>query len=833
MSSKKVVLLSSVAILAVAGGVTTAHAQNSDQALDEIVVTGVATNKSQIESAVAVTQVSGDVIEQFQPISEADLFRLLPGIQAGGTAGPGGNDNIGVRGLPVATGGAPFVQIQEDGLPTVLFGDVQFGNNDYWTNFDATTRAVEALRGGTAGTFASQAPGAVINYISRTGEEEGGMVRLRTGIGFDEKQVDFRLGGELSDTVRYHVGGYFRDGEGPLDSGFDVIESIQVKGNITKDFGDGSGFFRANVKFADTQEPNYTGAPYTFSSGGNNPGGADLFPGFDGLDQSSYSANNQNMLVLTPGGFERVELNGISTKQLAIGFELDKDLNDTFAVNNKFRWQDISGAFASAFFNVARADGLVGSTLSINGDPYATVAEVRYANGPNAGQVFNETYYDNNAIFRTDVDDIGSIVNDLQLTGSFDTGAGDLTAVAGFFYMDQKIAANWKINRGNREVSGNNAAALDLFDAAGNQLTQAGISGYNNNWGDCCSRDYDLSYANSAPYFALELDNDRFNIDGSIRFDTVDATGNTVGSGQEFFVDPSGNNVGTGVADYVPGMDYVTAFLPNGAQQALDYSVNYTSWTVGGLYKLNDDTSLFTRASRGNRFNSDRQTYGANFNPDGSLTEAGETSAVDEVNQYEFGVKHRGNIADGTYSIEATLLKGDFAQNTFEIDGSGTRCPNGAGTCVLSNEYKSQGFELYGTLNVGNFSLVGTGTYTDAKVKGSTAANFTAAERIPDFQYALSANYDVNDWVRGGLSLNGQTKIVNGGRTWGGVNTVNGNVRVSPFENITFGLDVYNLFDDIAFRGGAGIVDDSSTPIVGSGGSVLGRTVRASVTYDF
>lgn len=833
MASKKVALLSSAAILLAAGGVTSAQAQESDQVLDEIVVTGTASQKSQIESAVAVTQVSGDVIEEFQPISEADLYRLLPGIQTAGTAGPGGNANIAVRGLPVATGGAPFVQIQEDGLPTVLFGDIQFGNNDYWTNFDSTTRAVEALRGGTAGTFASQAPGAVINYISRTGEEEGGMVRLRTGLGFDEKQVDFRLGGELSDTVRYHVGGYFRDGEGPLESGHDVIESIQIKGNVTKDFSDGSGFFRANVKFADTQEPNYTGAPYTFSSGGNNPGGADTFPGFDGLEQSAYSANNQTMLVLEPGGFERVELNGISTKQLAIGFELDKDLNETFSVNNKFRWQDMEGAFANAFFNVARTDGLVGSTLSINGNPYATVAEVRYANGPNAGQVFNDTYYDNNAIFRTDVDDIGSIVNDLQLTGNFETGAGDLTAVAGFFYMDQKIAAEWKINRGNREISGDNAAALDLFDAAGNQLTQAGISGYNNNWGNCCSRDYDLSYANSAPYFALELDNDRFNIDGSVRFDTVDATGNTVGAGQEFFVDPSGANVGTDVADYVPGMGYITAFLPNGGQEALDYSVDYTSWTVGGLFKVNSDTSVFARASRGNRFNSDRQTYAGNFNGDGSLTEAGETSAVDEVNQYELGIKHRGSIGDGSYSIEATLLDGDFSQNTFEIDGSGTRCPGGAGTCVLSNEYKSQGFELYGTLNVGNLSLVGTGTYTDAKVKGSSAANFSPAERIPDFQYALAANYDVNDWVWGGVSLNGQTKIVNGGRTWGGVNTFSGYVRVSPFENITFGLDAYNLFDDIAFREGAGIADESGTPIVGAGGSVLGRTLRASVTYDF
>lgn len=834
-ASSTVTMLAALSLFPVAAAQDSAESEpeSKSRVLDAVVVTGTASGKSQIESAVAVTQVAGSVIEEYQPTSEADIFRLLPGIQTAGTSGPAGNDNIAVRGLPVATGGSPFVQIQEDGLPTVLFGDIQFGNNDYWTNFDSTVQTVEAVRGGTAGTFASQAPGAIINYISRTGEEEGGFVRLKTGLGFNENRVDFRIGGPLSETVRYHVGGYFRDGEGPLESGYDVIESVQIKGNLTKDFADGSGFFRANLKVADTQEPAYTGAPYVYGSGGNSPGGASEFPGFDGLTQSAYSALNQTIQILEPNGFERVDLNGISTEQLAIGFEFDRELNENFRVNNKFRWQDMKGAFANSFFGVARTDSVVGSDLSINGTPYATIAEIRYANGPNEGQVFTDTYLDNNAIFRTDVDDISSYVNDLRFTGDFETGFGDLTALAGYFYMDQTIATDWNINRGNREISGDNAAALDLFDAAGNLLSQAGISGYGNNWGNCCARDYDLSYVNTAPYLALELDNERFNLDGSVRFDKVNATGSNFGGGAEFFVDPSGANVGSTVADYVAGQGLITAILPNGPQEILDYSVDYTSWTVGGLYKLTSDTSLFVRTSKGNRFNSDRQTNSGNFNGDGSLTAAGEASAVDEVNQTEFGVKHRGELADADYSVELTFLQGDFSQNTFEIDGSGTRCPGGAPTCVLSNEFESQGFELYGTLAWENLSLIGTGTYTDAEVKGSTATSFTPAERIPEFQYSLAANYDLNQYLSGGLSLSGQTELINGGRTWEGVNTFSGFVRVRPMDNIVIGLDAYNLFDEIAFRGGGGISDESGVPIVGSGGSVLGRTVRASVTYEF
>ena len=97
-----------------------------------------AATRTQLNSSISVTSIAAETIEQFKPSSEAEIFRMIPGIQVAGTSGPGGNSNIAVRGLPVATGGSPFVQLQEDGLPTVLFGDIQFGNNDYWTHYDAS-----------------------------------------------------------------------------------------------------------------------------------------------------------------------------------------------------------------------------------------------------------------------------------------------------------------------------------------------------------------------------------------------------------------------------------------------------------------------------------------------------------------------------------------------------------------------------------------------------------------------------------------------------------------------------------------------------------------------
>jgi outer membrane cobalamin receptor len=176
--------VSAIALCA-AFGAMPAYAQDAAadeeevSSLDEIVVTASGRDQTKIETSISVTSIDAELIQNFQPSSEAEVFKLLPGIQVPGTSGPGGNSNIAVRGLPVATGGAPFVQLQEDGLPVVLFGDIQFGNNDYFTRFDPSVANIEAVRGGSATTFASQAPGAVINYISNYGTKEGGYIEGR------------------------------------------------------------------------------------------------------------------------------------------------------------------------------------------------------------------------------------------------------------------------------------------------------------------------------------------------------------------------------------------------------------------------------------------------------------------------------------------------------------------------------------------------------------------------------------------------------------------------------------------------------------------------------
>ncbi len=142
------------------------------------------------------------------------------------------------------------------------------------------------------------------------------------------------------------------------------------------------------------------------------------------------------------------------------------------------RWTDMSGGFTSPFFNAATTASVLGST--VNG---AVVNSIRYANGPQAGELYDSAYLNNNTNVNTNIRDVGSFVNDLAVSKEFAIDDNTFTARAGYFYMNQNVAADWHTNRTYSELSGDNPAMLDLFDDAGNQLTANGIAGFNDNWG--------------------------------------------------------------------------------------------------------------------------------------------------------------------------------------------------------------------------------------------------------------------------------------------------------------------------------------------------------------
>ena len=140
--------------------------QDDEESLSEVIVTGVTNPRAKIESSVSITTLQPSKINQSAPRTTAEIFRTIPGIRSESSGGEG-NSNIAVRGVPISSGGSKYVQIQEDGLPVLLYGDISFGTADIFTRFDANVQKIEAIRGGSASTMSSNSPGGIINIISK------------------------------------------------------------------------------------------------------------------------------------------------------------------------------------------------------------------------------------------------------------------------------------------------------------------------------------------------------------------------------------------------------------------------------------------------------------------------------------------------------------------------------------------------------------------------------------------------------------------------------------------------------------------------------------------
>ncbi len=828
MKELKFCVCSSAFAIAFATGVSPIMAQTTPtppadaiQQTEDIVVTASMGDRSRFRSSISVSQISQDAIANFTPRSEAEVLRSIPGLQPSDTAGPGGNANIGVRGIPVSTGGSEYVALQEDGLPVTLFGDINFGNNDYWLRFDQNVERVEAVRGGSSSTFASQAPGAVINYLSKTGDVAGGSIGYSGGVNFREHRLDFDYGAPLGDGWKFHVGGYARKGSGPSDIDYDIMKGYQIKANVTKDFNNGRGFVRLLFKRLDEQAPTNTSTPSLATIKGNKITDFSTLPTFDARDGSTYSIYNREFQYVTRDGqLSSAEVQGIHPRVTSIGAQLHYELSDAITLDDSMRFTSMSGNFTTQFLNAAPTAGLIGST--VNGQ---TVGSVRYAAGPNTGQLFTGDYVNNNPNINTRMRDMGNFVNNLTLSGKFETLGGTVRATAGWFHMRQTIKQDWHVNRQYSSIDGKNAVPLDLFSVTGTQLTAAGQAGFGDNWGSCCARNVDLTYTDDAPFLSLNYSGSGLDLDASVRFDNVKGEGTAQGgvAGPNFTVTDA---LGTAI---------IPSLIAGGPVEKIDYSDNYVSWSIGALYAFNGNTSIFARVSRGGRFNADRRVLSGNFDADGSLNSQGKSTSVNFLNQQEIGVKQRGSLGSGSYSVEVTGFRSTLTENNYDFTRLGNLPPNNDPN--ISNGYRSYGVEFTGRLTMGNFRLAADATFIESKITDSGTAALVGNRPggQPRLLYNIQPSYDAGI-AAVGLSMSGQTSTpLDDFNTYTvrGTTFFNGFVKVRPIENVELGLNVNNLFDTLGYRGGGSIVPISATSAIFQNAAVYGRTITGSVRYKF
>ena len=799
--------------------------------LEKVVVTGTSGKTSKFRSSVSVTDVDSEQIKDFGAHTEAEVLLLIPGIRTEATAGPGGNANITVRGLPITSGGSKYVQLQEDGLPTVQFGDMNFSNNDYWIRFDNNVDSVQTLRGGSSSVFASHAPGAVINYLSKTGKQQGGNIGLTRGLNYNETRFDGDYGSKLAPDLYYHIGGYYREGEGVRHSTANSLLGYQLKGNLTKEFNGGKGYVRVNFKVLDEHAPTSPQTYLNATLSGNTAGGFSKTPGYDGTRDSQYSIYNSSITGINPATRQITTsslVDGITAKSKSVGAEFHNELANGFSVDNKFRLSKNAGAFQAQFWDMKTLPNLLGG--------FSAGATARYFNGPGAGTAVTAAnlsagVVSQGAAINTLSPDMGNLVNDLSISKTFKLDNATLDAKAGFFHSRQNVVQTWSISERVVEA-GANGRLIDVYAANGAALTTAGLTGYNNQWGACCARDIDARFTTDAPYLSLNVGTGNIDLDAGVRRETFKANGRYAGSKQVVGgLDINGDGKIDGAEKNVYVADTANPGLVN-------YKISYTNYGLGANLRVNSDLSTFVRYSEGNRAISDRLLFSANIDSaTGLLTSGGKSAALALVKQAELGVKHKGKTAFGTYGLSATL----FHSTTGEFDYDQTRQddptkPNYQGPKLNVLGYKSDGVEFESAASAGAFSVNLNVVYSDEKITKNLGDPGTVGKTSHDaskWRYTISPRYTL-----GSLSFGAVVR----GQSWlwtsdSNTTRINGHYIVNAFANYDFGngitaaLNIGNLLDKVHPSTSGGFIGGSNK-IFGTGAET-GRTFSASVRYAF
>ena len=795
-----------------------AAAETPAQPPKEIFSTGVAKGRDRLDSATSTSALRGDEIQKFGPRSLGDVLRAMAGLRVESGIGEG-NNNFTVRGLPLAAGGSKYMQFQEDGLPVLEFGDLFNVGTDVYLRNDFNIAQIETIRGGSASTFASNSPGGLINIISRTGDVEGGSVQLSSGIDYDEKRVDFDYGGKLGESTRFHIGGFYRQGEGPRRIGFDGWRGGQVKFNITRDLS-GGGYVRLYLKYLDDRSPTF--APYFVNiTGTNDDPEYKNFAGFDLRKDSVLSPylgpvvtlDQNNQLAALP----------IDTGQHAVsksvGIETQFDVAG-WTITEKARYAANGGDFSRAFPSNA------GTVSAFAAGQAGTGATASYATGPLSGQAIpSGSLINGNGLLSlyfvsyVRARSLDNFTNDIRASKVWKLSGGNLTTTLGAYFATQKLETTWLHTAMDIDVNGDAGTAMvNIANAAGVNQT---LNGYYS-FGRASAlfrRSFDVDYRVFAPYGSINYHFGKIAIGGSLRYDIGRVRGSLIGAdlggGRDGLIDYDIN--GDGI---ISTAETRVAYLPLTQPAPVNYNYGYLNYSAGVNYRVAEPFSVFARYSLGARANADKILFTPVVN--NATGDVATRDKADKVHQLEGGLKFRkGGVTFNATAFHVT------ADDHNVLNGSANR---------TDRSYKADGLEMEGAWAHGPFNLALAATYTRAKITADRldpALTGKEPRHQPSWTFSATPQVDLGKAIVG-ASVVGITKSYaqdSNLLVMPGFTVVNAFVQLRPTERIRMTLNANNLFDTM----GIFEVNQASVPASGVGfaRSINGRTLSGSLRFDF
>jgi len=618
-----------------------AVAQDSDEAIEEIVVTGTGVERTGFETPQSVVQWSEEELRSFNSSSQADILTQLSGVSAEGGGGEVAT-NVFHRALP-SGGQFSFTPLNYDGMPSFSTFGLNSSAFDVYYRNDLGIERAEFVGGGVSNLFGPGSVAGIVNYISKTGGPENeGTLQVEAA---EEGRMrgDYYFSGPLGDddsNTFYAVSGYYRYDEGPLDSGLDT-EGFQLRGNLKREFEDGSGSLTVYGQAIDDKVQFFLPLPVDGQS-------RERVDGNDG--DEVYTMNTVEAIGLsydTPDGrFTTPIADGVVTDGGMIAIVLDKDLNADWTLNAKVRYADYDHQF-NLFLD---GDGIGPNTPETQAEylanrgvdaAFAASAQFEYIQSGTA-LAGSDLVFGNRTLDRwrdaTDFSAEFSVGRNLTWNdqehsvtiGMFfsDSQADDLNYITTYLadFRNAPLLVDVTMTGVEEDANGDLVASAD--PNATFFWTQNGLARTNGMVGN-----RDRSAKRTAFYIADQIEAGDWSFDVGGRLERLD--GDVKQFNTASFVmgnDPSINNE-------IEVVGFTDGSLTSD-------TVSTTEWALsaGALYRLNDEINLFANASRGYFF---PQVRGVPFNENGLLA----SYEGEIITQFEGGLKYQGErlIASATF----------------------------------------------------------------------------------------------------------------------------------------------------------------------------------------
>lgn len=777
------------------------HLEAESQSLKEVVVTGSSNPRSKLESSIAITTLGAKAIENRAPISTADLLQTIPGFVVETSGGEVGN-NLFARGIPSA-GAYEYVQIQEDGLAVFEDGALQFANADNWYRLDETVSKMEAVRGGSASIFASNAPGGIVNFISKTGQNDfQGKAKLTVG-DYGLFRTDLNLSGALvKDKLFFNVGGFYRADDGIRKTGFTANKGGQVKMNLTYKFDDG-GYLRVNYKKLDDRNTFYLPIPLK-----SNNGKVEGVSGFNPNYGTLTSANFSHISVPQYGGgtFKADLEDGVHPVVDAIGAEFKKKVADKITLKNAFRNTKIDLNY-NAIYSSGGPWTQAGYATDVQNLAPANTGDLSYT------YVDNNTALNSNAlIMRADHWYIHKQMDNFANNLSFNFDLKPVNLTVGYYYSNWRSKQYWNWSNYLVDVTDNPRLVNVNNTATGIAHTWNGIERIT--W---LERDAETKGKLNDFYVDAEIQaTDNLTFNAGLRYDK------NIYSGYRDNARFGAENLG--ILDNNTADDAVTTVLGN-PYTYWRYDVSEISYTAAGNYKFNENMASYLRYSHGFRSPIEESFY----------DNAKDLSKLENtfVNQLELGYKY----ANSFLSVNANLFHMNLKNVAFtDILADGSSENKFADINNLGLEVETNVRYSIARLNF-NFTVQNPeyDNFTGQNADGSSFNfNGNTARRIPKFFCTIRPEVDITKRLSGYVQYTYFDKKY----------TNQDNKQVLPafkevgaglsyvVNNLRFAVDGTNLFNEIGLTEGNPRQSTSDTDVF-LARPILGRAFRFSVAINF